>query len=434
MGLGGLPSTDVPCQIHGKRDFLLCRFDVAHVEHPDVSGPKGVGLGQFGGDKRRRQRTEPDPAGRVAVVGQVIVNACTPSALLLLRIAQVAAIAVFVVRPQQRYIIGNLQSVVVGIEHFLVGAEHLGNFLYRPFDISAQHVALIVDGLLHESHAFLRGVGSLHGIVVNAAQSQRVGVLIASVGLDALLPVVLHGLAVGDVVEVAVGAHGFPLALVVAEHLFAMRSAHHDGIVVGQTGVLRAEVEGLRAGVHGGPQVVALQAEQQFEHFPVGLGSHLVVLFVEVLFSPAGPASETLIVDEDATVSDRRLPLDECSAANHQSLLMLGHNVGPPVPGRNADGFRERQQPEGRSAAVAANDDQCFADMLRRPLKRRHQERFPLAANLLHLDTPLSYQLIDDAALANGSGNDGIARLHLFQSRGVRQGRLPARHALHVVG
>ena len=149
---------------------------------------------------------------------------------------------------------------MVGVEHFLVGAEHLGDFLYRFVDVTPEHVALVIDGLLHQSYAFLRGIGSFHRIVVHAAQSQRIGVFIAAVGLDALLPIVLHGLAVGDVVEVAVGTHGLPLALVVAEHLFTMRRAHHDGIVIGQTGVLRVEVKGFCSGVHGRPQVVSLQS------------------------------------------------------------------------------------------------------------------------------------------------------------------------------
>ena len=38
---------------------------------------------------------------------------------------------------------------------------------------------------------------------MDASQSEGIGVLIASVGLDTRLPVVLHRLAVGDVVEVA---------------------------------------------------------------------------------------------------------------------------------------------------------------------------------------------------------------------------------------
>ena len=260
--LGGLPTVDVPRQIHNERNLLLGRFYVAHVEHPYLARAEGVCLRKFCSKERRRKRTEPYPTGGVAMIGKVVIDACTALALLLLGIREVAAVPMLVVAPQQRNVIGHLQSVVVCIEHLLVCAQHLRNLLYRFVDVSPQHVALVVNRLLHQPHTFFGAVGSLHGIVVDAAQSQGVGVLIFPVGLDARLPVVLHRLAVGNVVEVAQSAlalslgafvHCLPLALVVAQHLLAMRRAHHDGIVVCKTRILRVIVKCLCSGMHGGP-------------------------------------------------------------------------------------------------------------------------------------------------------------------------------------
>lgn len=42
--------------------------------------------------------------------------------------------------------------------------------------------------------------------------------------------------------------------------------------------------------------------------------------------------------------------------------MFFHRNVGPPVPGGYADQLREREEPVGRAAAVAARDDEGFAD------------------------------------------------------------------------
>ena len=105
------------------------------------------------------------------MVGQVVVDAGSAPSLLLLVVAEVAAVAVLVVAPQQGDVVGHFQAVMIGVEHLLVGAQHLGNLVDGLADVAAQHVALVVNGPLHQGHALLRGVGALHGVVVDAAQA-----------------------------------------------------------------------------------------------------------------------------------------------------------------------------------------------------------------------------------------------------------------------
>ena len=47
VSLGRLPAIDIPSQIHHKRDLLLGRLDVTHIEHPNLAGTIGIGLGEF---------------------------------------------------------------------------------------------------------------------------------------------------------------------------------------------------------------------------------------------------------------------------------------------------------------------------------------------------------------------------------------------------
>ena len=210
---------------------------------------------------------------------------------------------------------------MIGIEHLFVSTEHLWNLLYGFVDVTAQHVALVVDGLLHQGHTFLRAVGSLHRIVVDAAKTEGIGILVLAVGFYASLPIVLHRLPVGDVVEIAkafftlslrLSIYSFPLSFIVAQHLFTMRRTHHDGILICQTGILWIIIECLCARMHGRPEVVGLKAEQQFENLFVGLGANLSSFFIEGMLCPSCPTSEALVVDKNATILYRRFFLHEC--------------------------------------------------------------------------------------------------------------------------
>ena len=142
---------------------------------------------------------------------------------------------------------------MIGVQHLFIGAEHLRYFLDRFIYISTQDLALVVNGLLHQCHALACRIGTLHRIVVDSAKAEGICVFIYAIGLDPCLPIVLHRLAVGDVVEVAICAYGLPFAFVVAEHLFAVRCSHNDSVVIGQTCIFRIIVERLCARVHCRP-------------------------------------------------------------------------------------------------------------------------------------------------------------------------------------
>ena len=88
------------------------------------------------------------------MIGEVIVDTSAALALHLFRVAEVAAVTVLVVAPEQYYILRHFQSVMIGIKHLFISAEHLRNLLNGLLDVAAQHIPLVVDGLLHQCHAF----------------------------------------------------------------------------------------------------------------------------------------------------------------------------------------------------------------------------------------------------------------------------------------
>ena len=220
MRLRGFPTVEVPRKIHHEGNLLLSRFDIPHIEHPYLTSPIGICLRQLCGEEGRRQRTQPYPTVRVTMIRQVVIDACPTLASHFLWVTEVTAISMLVVRPQQRHVLRYLQPVMISIQHLLIGTQHLRYLLHRLMDIPTQHVPLVIDSLLHQGDTLMSTVGTLHRIVVNATQSEGIGILVSPIGLHTVLPVFLHRLAIGDIVEVTEGAglflfYRFPLPLII---------------------------------------------------------------------------------------------------------------------------------------------------------------------------------------------------------------------------
>ena len=102
------------------------------------------------------------------MIRQMVIDACPTLPSHLVRVAEVATITMLVVRPKKGHVLRNLQTVMVSVQHLLIGTEHLRYFLHRFMDVPTQHVTLVVDSLLHQGDTLSSTVGTLHRIVVNA--------------------------------------------------------------------------------------------------------------------------------------------------------------------------------------------------------------------------------------------------------------------------
>ena len=152
---------------------------------------------------------------RTAPVREVIVDAASPTPLLLLGIGQTGEVAVVVVTPHQGHVAGNTQTALIDFEYFFIRNEHLRNGLHLIIIIAAQQLALVINHLLQSVQLLLLGLHTLHRAVVNAAHANGEELLAASHFLQALSPVALHLLAIGDIVVGAALLH-VPFGHVVA--------------------------------------------------------------------------------------------------------------------------------------------------------------------------------------------------------------------------
>ena len=236
------------------------------------------------------------------------------------------------------------------------------------------------------------------------------------------------------VIPVPVLAFQMPVPFLLrAQHRLLVGTAHHDAVFVGEPRVVRI-ILGERVVPHRRPQVVALEAENDLENARVESGvevrggafSRLTVAVV--LAHPTGQVRK-LVVQEDAAILHARLPLHVASRSHEQGRLAIGHDIGPPVPGGDADLFGHVIDPIDRSALVAPGNDDGRVDAGQGAIDGLEHERLPLAQHTAHVDTPLAYEPVDERTATDRADDDKLAG---GCGRGGNQGRRDAGHARDV--
>jgi hypothetical protein len=255
-----------------------------------------------------------------------------------------------------------------------------------------QQPALVGEDGLQQRLAALQAVGPDHAAVMDAAHAQGVEVLVSAVGRDPLAPVGQHAAGVPGVV--VVGGRRLPLADIVAQHGLGVGRAHDDGVAVGEPGVGRVAVERRGGRVHGRPQGVGLQPQQQVEDLGVGLGADVSGLGLEGVGRP-GLQAPVLVIEEDAAILDRRRAEAPGPGGDVKPVATRRRHVGPPAPGRDADGARQLVDAIGRPTPVGTDDDQGAGNAGRGPVDHGDDEALPRALEVLDVELAGRHQPVD---------------------------------------
>ena len=189
---------------------------------------------------------------------------------------------------------------------------------------------------------------------MNASHTQGVHVFAAFDLVEALTPVLLHGSAIGHIVETSLTFH-VPLAHIVAEHGLTMAGANNDSAAVGHFAIAGHLEESLGAFVHGWPQGIGTQTQQQFKNLAVGLRSYAAFL-ARRLKGLCGPWAQApvFVVDENATILHAGGLTSAEVVGHREELFGLGLHVAPPYPRRHAGHARELQQSVGGATGRVA--------------------------------------------------------------------------------
>ena len=289
----------IPGHVHKQLDGVFHGLQVAHIQDPQFLDTTIVGQLQLlphvldGGD------VDPFRVTGCSDVVHVVVESPATLALLFLSGRQTAHVAPVVVAEQYRHIVRHAQSCVVVVLYFFIECPYLWGLVCRFPRHLLDDATLVVDDALQEFR--VRTVA--HGLVTVATHADGHDIVSTLHALDTLTEETVQILLVRAVVPGAPALAVTGILLMVAGHGLVVRGTHHHTHGVGGLQVLR--VVGIESPApHGGPQVVALQPEDQLKH-----------LLIELMTSEVGaegvlhPRRQTgcLVVEEQATVSDSRL-------------------------------------------------------------------------------------------------------------------------------
>jgi len=244
-----------------------------------------------------------------------------------------------IIGPAEDDILGKIQAFVVEVQYLCVSDQHLrhaGDLLSHPF---VENRALVCDDLFQDRHGDI-----MAWLVIFSTLAHGIDILIFSIGLNTVLPIFVDVLFVDRIVPGFAGIFTIPLcaADVVAQHGFDVRGAHDDRIVVSHLLVLLIAIK--RNGpavtiVHGRPEMVGFEPQQQLKNFCVSPWTESMPLFRCKVFHSPRTESPHLVVDEDAAIFNCRRTDSQALWRDVERLAMQRRHIGPPIPGRHPDAF-----------------------------------------------------------------------------------------------
>ena len=347
----------IPGHVHKQRYLILQRLDITDIQHPHALRAVVESLTELLEHQEGAGSAEPQVVVGATPVGGMVIDAVAATATLFGIGGEMADVAIVVIGPEKRDIVGHLQAGVVGVKDFLVGDEDLRLARHLLIDVLGQHIALRLEDLREGHLLSLHGGDALHRTVVDATHAERIDLRHAGRFLDTLLPKAQHLGAVGVPVVVALAAQ-CPFAGDIAAQRLAMAGADEDAVLCGKLTAAVGEEEGMRARVHRRPIEVGAQTQEKFEDAARGLRAHLPAGCGLVVGGRPGCEAPVLVVDEDSAIGDIRRLTSDKTLRQHQLLLGLGVHVGPPLPGRHAQLAREFHDAIGGAIDIAAGNDE----------------------------------------------------------------------------
>ena len=232
ISIRAIPRMRVPREFEKKFNVEFRRFQITDIEHPNFVRAVVKCLRHFFRDERGRRRAKPEIIARRAPIRNVIVNTRAAAARPLARVGKLAHVAVIIVRPNERDIIRQIFHQPIQRQYFFVRTKYLRHCRDVRIDVARKHFALVGDDGFKARGFFAFRATAGHAAVVNAAHADGVNVFKFSIFAHTLFPVFQNAVRVCDEIIIA-ESFCVPFADVVPQHLFAMRRAHHNAVLIG---------------------------------------------------------------------------------------------------------------------------------------------------------------------------------------------------------
>ena len=165
-------TTDVPGHVEEQLQLVGGHLRVVDIGNPQPAAVMVVGGAHLFINEAGLRGAEPEVVVRSTPVAQVVIHASAAFSLLLLGIGQSRQVAVIVVAPHQRHVVGHAQPALHNLQHLLIGDEDLRHLLYMLLIKLSYQLPLVVDDLLQCPELLLWARHPLHRAVVDAPHAQ----------------------------------------------------------------------------------------------------------------------------------------------------------------------------------------------------------------------------------------------------------------------
>ena len=368
-------------EVEEVRERILVTEDIADVYDPKLADAVIVGGRHLLPYLRKEGGVVPLKGNRIAVVIEMIIHSVAALVAAHLGRRQRAEVSVVVVAEHQR------NALKLGIPH-QAGRRLVAVEIRLHLFIKGKHSRNLIEILVHMlfDQSVLRFKNAPQQVYVVgkrrlpaensrirfAAHADRDDIFKLSASLKAVLP------EAGDAFFVRVEVPGVAVHGILAAHiavLFAlaaarlmMGSTHDNTEFIREDCVLKSRTvvrEDCRP--HGGPQVVALQAEQQFKYMRV----HLCVEAAVILRAEIAEG-RPFVVDKETAETDRRLLRNKTKTFFQcKAVKLCGLHIKPVDKGRYAEHLGQMEQPVDGSALLASRDHQQLCKI---PLRSVHEK------------------------------------------------------------
>jgi len=169
-----------------------------------------------------------------------------------------------------------------------------------------QHMALVSDNAFDERHTLVHRHVATQTCIMKATHGRGVDILKRGSLGKALVPFGQYRIFVGRIVPVSVLLQ-IPIKLrrVVQQQRFTMRGGDDNAKRVCDELTIGMGIESAGTTVHGRCQHISFQSQDELTHLGISLGPYITEISFKVVRGP-GLHAPILIIDEDATVFDRR--------------------------------------------------------------------------------------------------------------------------------
>ena len=160
-------TVDVPSHIEKQFEVVTRHLRIMHIHNPELSDVVVIGLTHLIIYQSGLGGRQPEIVVWTPPIAQVIIHTAPTLSQLFFGIRQSRHIAIVIVAPHQRHIVGHFQSLLIEFQHLLIRHKHL-HLLLGSTDILMEQFLLVVDHLLQTLQFLLCGLITLHRPVVDA--------------------------------------------------------------------------------------------------------------------------------------------------------------------------------------------------------------------------------------------------------------------------